>query len=128
MDERLVPFEAIQDALGNPLDIKPIKYDTPGRPSFVVIGEKATISINPKTGKITTTYPTHTKTAQKLLRKQKDVPFSASKEYSENEALDLLDTIREAEVSYAECEDTEGERLYTAYQSIADKVYRQIPK
>ena len=68
MKERFVTVEDMLNTLSNPLAIKPTKYDTTGRPSFAVIGEKATITINPETGKISTTYPTHTKTAQKLLR------------------------------------------------------------
>ena len=66
--------------------------------------------------------------AEISLLKRRNVSFSASKEYGEDEALDLLDAIREIEVSYAEREDPEGERLYTAYQNIADKVYREIPE
>ena len=64
MEDRSVSAEAIQDALQNPLDIKQTKYDEQGRPSFVVVGEKATVSINPETGKISTTYRTHIKTAK----------------------------------------------------------------
>lgn len=68
MANRNVTVEAIQDAILNPLDIKPVKYDDQGRPSFTVIGKKATIAINPETGAITTTYPTHSKTAKKLMK------------------------------------------------------------
>lgn len=68
MANRNVTVEAIQDAILNPLDIKPVKYDDQGRPSFTVIGKKATIAINPETGTITTTYPTHSKTAKKLMK------------------------------------------------------------
>ena len=68
MANRNVTVEAIQDAVLNPLDTKPVKYDEQGRPSFTVIGEKATIAINPDTGTITTTYPTHSKTAKKLMK------------------------------------------------------------
>lgn len=70
MAARNVTMDAILDALTNPLDIKPVKYDGEGRPSFAVVGRRATATINPDTGKITTTYPTHTKTANKLLRKK----------------------------------------------------------
>ena len=71
MTDRSVSVDTIQNALEHPLEIKPVKYDNQGRPSFTVVGEKATVSINPDTGKLTTTYPTHTKTAQKL-KKQKE--------------------------------------------------------
>lgn len=70
MAARNVTMDSILDALTNPLEIKPVKYDEEGRPSFAVIGRKATVTINPESGKITTTYPTHTKTANKLLRKK----------------------------------------------------------
>lgn len=70
MAARNVTMEAIQDALADPLEIKPVKYDAEGRPSFAVVGRKATATINPDTGKITTTYPTHTKTVNRLLRKK----------------------------------------------------------
>ncbi|WP_418419814.1 DUF4258 domain-containing protein, partial [Alistipes putredinis] len=36
MANRNVTVEAIQDAILNPLDIKPVKYDDQGRPSFTV--------------------------------------------------------------------------------------------
>lgn len=70
MAARNVTMEAILDALVNPLEIKPVKYDEEGRPSFAVVGRKATATINPDTGKVTTTYPTHTKTVNRLLRKK----------------------------------------------------------
>lgn len=65
---RNVTMEAIQDAILNPLQTNPVKYDDLGRPSFMVIGKKATIAINPDTGTITTAYPTHSKTAKKLMK------------------------------------------------------------
>lgn len=68
MANRDVTMEAIQDAILNPLKTNPVKYDAQGRPSFMVIGKKATIAINPDTGTITTAYPTHSKTAKKLMK------------------------------------------------------------
>lgn len=70
MAERSVEMESIKDAIERPLDIRPVKYDQYGRPSFVVIGRRATLAINPETGCLTTTYPTHTATAQRLLKKR----------------------------------------------------------
>lgn len=70
MAARNVTMDSILDALTTPLDVTEVKYDAEGRPSFTVIGRKATAVINPITGKIITTYPTHTKTANKLLRKK----------------------------------------------------------
>lgn len=68
MANRSVTMEAIQDAISNPLQIKDVKLDSQGRPSFVVVGKKATVAINPETGTITTTYPTHSKTVRKLVK------------------------------------------------------------
>lgn len=71
MEERAVEADNIRDAILNPLKIKPVKYDEFGRPSFTVIGEKATVCINPETGVLTTTHPTHSKTAKKLKEENK---------------------------------------------------------
>ena len=68
MANRSVTMEAIQDAISNHLQIKDVKLDSQGRPSFVVVGKKATVAINPETGTITTTYPTHSKTVRKLVK------------------------------------------------------------
>lgn len=66
MAERSVPVEYIQDAIENPLQVNPVKYDQEGRPSITVVGRHATMAINPETGAIVTCYPTHTKTRKKL--------------------------------------------------------------
>lgn len=68
--ERNVTIEAVRDAIEHPLSASPVKYDDKGRPSIVFTGKKATFSINPNNGVITTVYPTHTKTAQKLLERK----------------------------------------------------------
>lgn len=69
LNARNVTMESVLDAINNPLDIKAVKYDEDGRPSFNVIGRKATVAINPETGTLITTHPTHTKTMEKLLSK-----------------------------------------------------------
>lgn len=69
MSERNITIEAVQDAIEHPLKIGEVKYDEQGRPSFTITGKKATIAINPETGEITTAYPTHTKLANKLMKK-----------------------------------------------------------
>ena len=68
--ERNVTMDAIKDALANPLDRSGVKLDSEGRPSVRIIGAKATVSINPDTGFITTVYPTHSKTARKLKERK----------------------------------------------------------
>lgn len=70
IQERNVTIEAVKDAIENPLDISQVKYDELSRPSIKITGSKATISINPDTGIITTAYPTHKKTANKLQKRK----------------------------------------------------------
>lgn len=65
--ERNVTMDAVRNAIEHPLKTSEVKYDELNRPSVTLTGEKATVSINPKTGTITTVHPTHTKTARKLL-------------------------------------------------------------
>lgn len=57
---------AAVNALQNPLKASTIKHDKLGRPSYQLIGESATIAVNPATGAITSVWPTHTKVAKKL--------------------------------------------------------------
>lgn len=61
---RNVTVERMMDALTNPLTVTETQFDKQGRPSFKVIGQKATLTINPETGKVLTVYPTHTETAK----------------------------------------------------------------
>ena len=68
MQSRNVSIEGIKDAIIHPLKMSETKYDSLGRPSLQVIGEKATIAINPEDGNIISTWPTHTKLARKLKR------------------------------------------------------------
>ena len=66
VQERNVTMDSIKDALARPLAKSEVKYDSEGRPSVTITGEKATVSINPDSGIITTVYPTHSKTAKRL--------------------------------------------------------------
>lgn len=70
IQERNVTMDAVKDALEHPLDTSNVKYDAAGRPSVTLIGEKATVSINPQTGMIATVYPTHSKTAKRLKERK----------------------------------------------------------
>lgn len=63
---RDVSGAAAVNALQNPLKTSTIKYDKLGRPSYQLIGERATIVVNPETGAITSVWPTHTKVAKRL--------------------------------------------------------------
>lgn len=69
MAERNVTAETVRDAILRPLQIKSVKYDEKGRPSFTIVGEKATITINPETGNIVTAHRTHNKLVKKLKRR-----------------------------------------------------------
>lgn len=70
IQERNVTIEAVKDAIENPLYTSVVKYDEHGRPSIKIIGYRATVSLNPDTGVITTAYPTHRKTANKLQERK----------------------------------------------------------
>ena len=52
--DRNVSQEDIIDAIKNPVSIENIKYDNLGRPSQDFVGNKATVSVNPENGIITT--------------------------------------------------------------------------
>lgn len=71
--ERNVTMEAVKDAITNPLNTSEINYDAAGRPSVTLTGKRATVSINPETGVITTAYPTHAKTARRLLERKETI-------------------------------------------------------
>ena len=70
IQERNVTMESVIDALAHPLKISEVKFDAEGRPSITITGQKATVSVNPNTGVIATVYPTHTKTAKRLLERK----------------------------------------------------------
>lgn len=63
---RKLDVNDIVDTLKNPLKTTDIKYDAENRPSFKIIGEKSTISINPKNGNMITAHKTHSKLLKKL--------------------------------------------------------------
>jgi hypothetical protein len=63
--ERNVSQADIHDALQNPLKVTDVQYRDNG-PSVKYIGNKATVVVNPETGKIITVHPTSTKLSLKL--------------------------------------------------------------
>ncbi|MBR3284953.1 MAG: DUF4258 domain-containing protein, partial [Bacteroidales bacterium] len=65
--QRGLSVDSIQDALDNPLDISKIRYDNKGRPSVQYIGRRATVVVNPTTGKIITVFPTHSKILTRFI-------------------------------------------------------------
>lgn len=66
-EERGVSFDAVKNALENPLHTDEIKYDALGRPSQRFIGEESTVNVNPDTGVIITVW----KTGSNKLKKYK---------------------------------------------------------
>ncbi|MBW1617022.1 MAG: hypothetical protein JRJ49_10965, partial [Deltaproteobacteria bacterium] len=56
------------DAIKNPLKVTDVKVDKLGRPSQQMIGEKATVVLNPDNEKIISVWPTSTKKATKLKK------------------------------------------------------------
>ena len=66
-------------------------------------------------------------TAQEVtLLSNKSIPFDGSYDYTE-EALELLDQVRDAEVSYSQGTDAQSVRLYEQYGDLADKLFALIP-
>ena len=65
MEQRKVADVDVEDAKMNPLYTKPIVVDAQGRKSQIIIGKKATICINPESGRIITTW----KISSRLRRK-----------------------------------------------------------
>lgn len=57
-----VTIDSVKSALSKPLKVQSIKQDQRGRPVQTIIGQKATVTMNPKTGEILSIYPTHSKT------------------------------------------------------------------
>ena len=64
--EREVSLKNIKDALDNPLNIKDIKYDSNGNPSVTYVGTKATVVVNPETGRIITVWRTSSRIQQQF--------------------------------------------------------------
>jgi len=54
------------DALRSPLSVSSVRYDALGRPSVQYIGNRATIGVNPSTGRMTSVWPTSTRRALRL--------------------------------------------------------------
>lgn len=50
-----------------------------------------------------------------------------TKDYTPEEALELLDSVRAVEAMYAQDYGNERERMYFQYGNLADKMQQQIP-
>lgn len=62
-----------------------------------------------------------------LLNSQ-SIEIRPDREYSDDEALDLVDLVRDVEISFSQFTTSQGKRLYQTYGSLADKMQRQIPE
>lgn len=60
-----------------------------------------------------------------LLKKK---GIAVEKVYTEEEALTLLDQVRDIEISYAQFTDGAEKSLYFQYGDLADKIQAQIPE
>lgn len=56
-----------------------------------------------------------------------DIHFDRKREYTEDEALQLLDEVRNAEVKYSQCYTADKEKRFSLYGKIGDKIFSQIP-
>lgn len=56
------------------------------------------------------------------------ISFREDGEYSEDEALELLEQVREAEVFTAQYTSGERKKLFDTYAAIGDKLFAQIPE
>lgn len=62
------------------------------------------------------------------LLKIAGITFDSSKNYSDDEALDLLELVREKEVSLSQYHKGHEEKLFIQYGNIADRIQDQIPE
>lgn len=62
------------------------------------------------------------------LLAKRGIPFTPAHDYTEDEALELLEKVREVEVEYAQDYGNERERLFFQYGDLADKIHMQIPE
>jgi len=62
------------------------------------------------------------------LLAKKGIPFDESRDYSDDEALNLLDQVRDIEISYSQFTGGLEESLFFQYGDLADKIQSQIPE
>lgn len=65
---------------------------------------------------------------EQQLLKDRNIPFDPRQDYTIDEALELLDQVRDAEVMYAQDYGNTQETLYFLYGDLADKIHAQIPE
>lgn len=62
-----------------------------------------------------------------LLNSQ-NIQIQSDREYTDDEALDLVDLVRDVEISFSQLPTSQGKQLYKTYGSLADKMQGQIPE
>lgn len=67
---------------------------------------------------------------QQIMLNQAGITVIPEKDYSEDEAFDLLDRVHDIEVGYAQDADSNltARRLANEYAAIADTIQNQIPE
>lgn len=65
---------------------------------------------------------------EKELLNAASIEVNSDREYTDDEALLLLEQIRDAEIAHSQFTDSQGKQLYFEYGDIADKVHRAIPE
>lgn len=61
------------------------------------------------------------------LLENEGIQFLQSGDYTEDEALELLERVREAEVAYSQGTDEKTERRYRQYSELGDRIFKMIP-
>ena len=62
------------------------------------------------------------------LLKRKNISFSREHDYSDDEALDLLEQVRDAEAGYSQDYGNVREKFFYKYGNLADKIQNLIPE
>ncbi len=62
------------------------------------------------------------------LMKLQGIECDSERDYTEDEALDLLEAVRDSEAYYAQGADKESKRLYKAFCDLGDLIHRMIPE
>ena len=66
--------------------------------------------------------------AEAKILEEAGIAFRKDGVYSEDEALDLLDKVRDAEISVAQFPSGVERILFEKYAAIGDKIFAQIPE
>lgn len=65
---------------------------------------------------------------EQALLEAREIAFAPGRDYTEEEALAMLDAVRDSEVYYSQGEDAETQRLYSWYAALGDKLFTLIPE